>query len=143
MRLPNLSKMTFDALIALRDNADRIISTKAAAERKVLEAQLAKITGLFGGAPAKKRGRPPKGAAKVAARGRRNALKGKRVAPKYRNPADRSQTWAGRGLKPKWLAEAIKGGKSLEDFAIKGAATAKAKAAPKRGRKPGRPRNAA
>ena len=28
------------------------------------------------------------------------------------------ETWAGRGLKPRWLTAAIKGGKKLEDFSI-------------------------
>jgi DNA-binding protein H-NS len=46
------------------------------------------------------------------------------VALKYRNPENPSETWAGRGLKPRWLAAAMKGGKKLEDFAIGEAATA-------------------
>ncbi|MDP9123240.1 MAG: H-NS histone family protein [Pseudomonadota bacterium] len=41
----------------------------------------------------------------------------KKVAAKYRDPISGS-TWTGRGLKPKWLAAAIQGGKTLEDFAI-------------------------
>ena len=47
-----------------------------------------------------------------------NSLKGKKVKPKYRNPANRSETWTGRGLKPKWMVAAMKGGKKQEDFAI-------------------------
>ncbi|MGD9880660.1 MAG: H-NS family nucleoid-associated regulatory protein [Reyranella sp.] len=50
--------------------------------------------------------------------GRASALKGKKVKPKYRNPANRSETWTGRGLKPRWMVAALKGGKKLEDFAI-------------------------
>ncbi|MGD9882791.1 H-NS family nucleoid-associated regulatory protein [Reyranella sp.] len=50
--------------------------------------------------------------------GRGSALRGKKVKPKYRNPANRSETWTGRGLKPKWMVAAMKGGKKLEDFAI-------------------------
>jgi DNA-binding protein H-NS len=42
-------------------------------------------------------------------------------APKYRNPDNPNETWAGRGLTPRWLAAAIKRGKKLEDFAIVGA----------------------
>jgi len=42
------------------------------------------------------------------------------VQPKYRNPADRSQTWAGRGKQPKWLVVQLKGGKKIDDFLIKG-----------------------
>ena len=37
---------------------------------------------------------------------------------RYRNPADGSQTWTGRGRQPKWIAEALAGGKSLDDFRI-------------------------
>ena len=43
------------------------------------------------------------------------------VAPKYRNPENPAETWAGRGLKPRWLAAAIKGGKKQDDFLIPGA----------------------
>lgn len=52
------------------------------------------------------------------AAGKRSALRGKKVKPKYRNPANRSETWTGRGLKPRWMVAAMKGGKKLEDFAI-------------------------
>jgi DNA-binding protein H-NS len=38
---------------------------------------------------------------------------------KYRNPENPSQTWAGRGRKPRWLTSALNAGKDLEDFAIK------------------------
>ena len=38
--------------------------------------------------------------------------------PKYANPADKSDTWSGRGRKPRWFDAAIKSGKSPEDLAI-------------------------
>lgn len=41
----------------------------------------------------------------------------KKVAAKYRDPAT-GQSWTGRGLKPKWLQQAINEGKQLSDFAI-------------------------
>jgi DNA-binding protein H-NS len=28
-----------------------------------------------------------------------------KVAPKYRNPANHAETWTGRGVSPKWVAE--------------------------------------
>lgn len=40
------------------------------------------------------------------------------AAPKYRNPADPSQTWNGRGPKPKWFKAAIDAGKKPEQLAI-------------------------
>ena len=41
-----------------------------------------------------------------------------KVPPKYRNPADPSQTWAGRGQQPKWLAAETGKGRRLEEFLI-------------------------
>ncbi|WP_412174787.1 H-NS family nucleoid-associated regulatory protein [Albidovulum marisflavi] len=38
--------------------------------------------------------------------------------PKYANPANPSETWTGRGRKPRWAEAALKSGKSLEDLAI-------------------------
>jgi DNA-binding protein H-NS len=40
------------------------------------------------------------------------------VFPKYRNPAEPSETWAGRGKKPRWLTAQLKSGKRLDDFRI-------------------------
>lgn len=53
--------------------------------------------------------------------GRSKAKKetGKKVEPKYQNPKDTAQTWTGRGRQPKWLAEALAGGKKPEDFLMK------------------------
>jgi DNA-binding protein H-NS len=44
--------------------------------------------------------------------------KGGKVAVKYRNRDNPSETWTGRGRQPKWLAAAIKKGAKLSDFAI-------------------------
>lgn len=50
--------------------------------------------------------------------GARGLAKGSKLKPKYRNPANRTETWAGRGLKPKWLVGLMSKGKKLEDFAV-------------------------
>lgn len=44
------------------------------------------------------------------------------VVPKYRNPERPSETWAGRGKKPRWLAAQLKAGKRIDDFRIRHAA---------------------
>jgi DNA-binding protein H-NS len=44
--------------------------------------------------------------------------KGATLKPKYRNPANRKETWAGRGHRPKWFAALIAKGKKPEDMAI-------------------------
>jgi DNA-binding protein H-NS len=40
------------------------------------------------------------------------------VSPKYRNPAEPSETWAGRGKRPRWLTAQLKSGKRIDDFRI-------------------------
>jgi DNA-binding protein H-NS len=38
--------------------------------------------------------------------------------PKYRNPADPPETWAGRGKRPRWLIAQLESGKQIDDFRI-------------------------
>ena len=44
------------------------------------------------------------------------------VLPKYRNPDQPSETWAGRGKQPRWLVEQLRSGRRIDDFRIKKAA---------------------
>jgi DNA-binding protein H-NS len=103
----NLKSMTIDALVGLRGKIDAVLTTKVADERRSLETELVKLSRVEMGSGRSK-----------AAFGR--GVRGK-VAPKYRNPENPGETWAGRGLKPRWLAAALKSGKKLEDFSIGGA----------------------
>ena len=89
-----------------------MLSSKVLEQRRALESELAKLGRFQGG----------KSGSKIARGfGARGA-----VAPKYRNPENPAETWAGRGLKPRWLAAAIKSGKKPEDFLISGAVASKA-----------------
>lgn len=38
--------------------------------------------------------------------------------PKYRNPADPTQTWTGRGRQPEWIKSARAAGEDLSAYAI-------------------------
>lgn len=52
----------------------------------------------------------------------RKSTKGRslgKVAPKYRNPANAKETWAGRGKQPRWLSAETSKGRKLEEFLIK------------------------
>ena len=40
------------------------------------------------------------------------------VVPKYRNPEQPSETWAGRGKTPRWLTAQLNSGKRIDDFRI-------------------------
>jgi DNA-binding protein H-NS len=98
-----LKSMTIDALVELKSRIDAVLASKVSGERRELESELARLTRYDTSA----------GRAKLGGRG----VRGK-VAPKYRNLKNPSETWAGRGLKPRWLAAAIKAGRKLDDFSI-------------------------
>jgi DNA-binding protein H-NS len=101
---PNLKQMSIDELIGLRGRIDALLTAKVQDERRSLESQLATLSRVdMGGSKSK------------TAYGR--GARGK-VAPKYRNPDNPTETWAGRGLKPRWLAAALKSGKKLDEFVI-------------------------
>jgi len=110
-----LKTMSISKLMDLRQKVDVALASKVAEERRALQSRLANLQSVGSGATV----------------GRRGGVRGK-VEPKYRNPENAAETWAGRGLKPRWLTTAIKAGKKLEDFSI--AAPAK-KAAGKKARK--------
>src|SRR5258708_6821884 len=114
----NLKSMSIDKLTKLRDQVGTALHSKVANERRTLEAELTKLSRL----------------STSQLRSKGLGVRGP-VAPKYRNPENPSETWAGRGLTPRWLAAAIKAGKKLEHFNIAQKATQATKKAPKNVRK--------
>ena len=105
-------------LAALRKQRDVIAKKEQAllsrSHDKVLTkiVQMAKEAGLtasdiskaLGAGKAAKGTKAPKAAKK-------GTLTGKKVAPKYRNPAKAEQTWTGRGVSPTWVQELKTAGK--------------------------------
>ena len=61
--------------------------------------------------------------AKGPKKGGKSALAGKKVAPKYRNPANHEQTWTGRGVAPTWV-QALKAAGNLDSALIAAAPAA-------------------
>ena len=61
------------------------------------------------------------------------------VVPRYRNP-ETSETWSGRGKRPRWLVAAMKAGGGMDDFLIGAppAVEATAKTPKRTGRTPGK-----
>ena len=119
--LTRLSAKELDALIQqARKRKTTLSKRKPIAVVRSKLAQLAKAEGysiaeLFGGATPKA---PP---AAESAKGRKSTKGYKlgKVAPKYRNPDNPAETWAGRGQQPKWMASRIAQGRKLEDFLIR------------------------
>jgi DNA-binding protein H-NS len=118
-----LRSMSLDKLVALRNQIDAALSAKVAEQRRMVEAGLSKLSRFQGGVRSKV--------------GSRRGAWGK-VAPKYRNPENPAETWAGRGLKPRWLASAIKSGKKLDTFLIAGATPSSKDNGRKKARKSGK-----
>ena len=114
----DLKNLDVDALLALRADVEKMLVEKS----RDLERQLARL-GEGRGRPAKRRGRPPGGM------GRTSAMKGVKIAPKYRGPG--GETWAGRGATPRWLKALVKEGHSIEEFLIGSSRKAKSAAAKK------------
>ncbi len=54
---------------------------------------------------------------------KKSVLAGKKVAAKYRNPANHEQTWTGRGVSPAWV-QALKAAGTLETALIAPSANA-------------------
>jgi DNA-binding protein H-NS len=99
----SLKSMSIDKLTMLREQIDVVVSSKVAEERRSVEEQLSRLDRLVGtGSRVKGTGRGVRGV----------------VPPKYRNPENPAETWAGRGLKPRWLAAALKSGGKVEEFII-------------------------
>lgn len=71
-------------------------------------------TGASASAPAEKSAKP----AKRGKTGRKSAAAGRKIAPKYHNPENTSQTWTGRGKAPVWFSSLIAGGKTRDDLLI-------------------------
>ena len=123
----DLRKMSGKQLSALIKKAQKRQSQLA---RKRLTTVRAKVLALLKtegvsagelfGAGRRGPGRPPKAAKAAKAGGKgRKVRRGYKVKPKYRNPENPSQTWAGRGLKPKWFRAALAGGRKEKDLLIK------------------------
>ena len=94
MARANLSSMSFEALLRLREEIGKVLDQKAVQ----LQNQLSRL------------------GAEIGNRGRQSSMKGRKVPVKYRDKE--GNTWAGRGAQPVWLREKLKAGAKLEDFAV-------------------------
>jgi DNA-binding protein H-NS len=104
MAAPNLDKMSLKDLVDLEMRVKKAIGAAKERERidvrqrmvAIAEQSGFSVTELFGG----------------------RGGKGGKVAIKYRNKDNPSETWTGRGRQPKWLVAAMKKGAKLQDFAL-------------------------
>jgi DNA-binding protein H-NS len=104
--MKQLSSMDFEELLALKEKVEVALTARVEQERTRLTRSLQRLDSLA--LPSARTKRTANGQSKT-----------KTLAVKYRNPANRKETWAGRGNRPRWLVAALKGGKKkLADFAV-------------------------
>lgn len=108
-----LKNLSLDELNKLAARVARAIKSKEARRQKDARQALVKLAKEYGvsiedivGGGKKQKKNKGKGKAKA------------KIAPKFRNPADASQTWSGRGRRPEWYKAALSAGKTDKDLAI-------------------------
>ena len=102
----DLSSRSLNELLALRRRVDGAI--KEARVRVVLASRdAAALLAPFGLTPEDLRAH------------RRSVMAGKKLPPKYRDPANEANTWTGRGSQPRWFREALAAGTSVEAMIIR------------------------
>jgi DNA-binding protein H-NS len=111
MRKSDLTAMSFEELWQLHEELTKILADKVIAEKRALESRLEKLNRVEiirdAGIPhlLYKPDRPPR-------------RKYPKVLAKYRNPLAPSQTWSGRGKRPRWFVAALAGGQRPDDLKI-------------------------
>ena len=101
----DVNSLSHKELIKLRDDVENALAThaqRAKADAKKAAEEVAKKFGFSLG----------------DLMGKGKGGRGKKGVAKYRNPADPSQTWSGRGRQPGWIKNGLAKGKKLADFAI-------------------------
>ena len=108
MDLGKLSRKELDELIERAERRKHELAQERVSRVRdqihaLLESEGLTFEEVFDGA---RRGRAP------------SRSKGIQVKPKYRNPDNAEQTWAGRGKRPRWFTDALSTGKSEDDLMI-------------------------
>ena len=110
MAIPNIQKLSYAELAELQSRVNRMIDQRRTEEQAKIREMAAELAAEAGFS-----------LEEVVANGgadKRGSRKGVKVAFKYRNPKNPSQTWTGRGRQPRWLVAELEKGKKREAFLI-------------------------
>jgi DNA-binding protein H-NS len=108
-RKMNLDAMSVDEMWRLHERIIEVLSERLTSEKRELETRLAKL---------RRDQRLPRWESDRRAEPRPAQRKLPAVSPKYRNPEHPSETWSGRGKRPRWLTAALTAGRTIEEFII-------------------------
>ena len=106
MSRKELEKLKADVEKALTKITEKELKEARAAAEKAAAQYGVSLADLMGGPAPKPRGRKAKSGPKT------------KSAPKFRNPADASQTWTGKGRQPEWYKAEIAKGTDPKSMAI-------------------------
>jgi len=109
----NLDSMSIDEVWHLHEEIIRVLLARLTAEKRELEKRLARLSRETG-----KMTRPDPAESELKKDKPGKQRKYPKVLPKYRNPDERSETWSGRGKRPRWMTRALLAGRSIEEFMI-------------------------
>src|SRR6476620_9364816 len=98
----NLKKLSVDDLLILRDRINAMLESRVVRERQELEARLKRLQRFKPVSPEPSSNKSNSKTVKNT----KNRKRTKKVAPKYRNPENHDETWAGRGHQPRWMRAA-------------------------------------
>lgn len=107
MKQRNLTLLSIEELWVLHEEIAATLSEKIAAEKKMLEERLRLLA---------------KAHVEQTVRTSRRRRPYPPVLPKFRNPDEPSETWAGRGKQPRWVRKQLRSGKRMDDFRIEAVA---------------------
>ena len=100
MNRAKLDRMNTDDLWSLHLEVSQLLQERIKQEKLQLDERLKRLqTPVVPGVGSGRRPYPP-------------------VLPKYFNPDQPSETWAGRGKQPRWLVAKLRSGRRIEDFSI-------------------------
>jgi DNA-binding protein H-NS len=100
MKRAELDRMNTDDLWSLHVEVSQLLQQRMQQEKLQLDERLKRLqTPVASGVVSERRPYPP-------------------VLPKYFNPDQPSETWSGRGKRPRWLVKQLKSGRRVEDFRI-------------------------
>ncbi|MCK4841705.1 MAG: H-NS histone family protein [Methylococcales bacterium] len=88
------------------DNAEKALKDKQVKKRKQVIAQINELAASIGVT------------VDINDNSEKLVRKGKKVAAKFRNPDNASQTWTGRGIAPKWMQLFLDAGHEKTEFLI-------------------------
>lgn len=102
----DLQELSETELASVIENARKALQTRQDSKRKEGIAKIKELAASIGIT------------VEIVESSKPSSRKGTKVPVKYKDPANPSNQWTGRGVTPRWLQDFLQQGRSLEEFAI-------------------------